>query len=276
VSEGDKLPFWRKENPIAWGIGLTVTLAATVVVLAILPGPELGPRYREFSDLPSNAIGDTLAGIFAPLAFIWIVVTVFLQSLELAEQRKELALTRIELQLAREAQEAQLKVMQKQADIFDDEKRRRDQLESGRVLEELLKDCLALIYRTRNISWREPHELDTSADSFGRTASLHSTAIYKGKLDEHSLMGMAKSLRDRHKSLRAFALSGTLRDKPVRPEAIKQAGLSLIEIDDLFNFFDKPTQIRVKRWNVRELAEVLFELYHDDTLWNPVSTEAIL
>lgn len=140
MSEKPTLSFWRASNPIAWGAGLTIALALTVTVLAILPGPEGLRRYSEFSQLPSNAIGDTLAGIFAPLAFIWIVVTVFLQSMELAEQRKELELTRNELQLAREAQEAQLGVMQKQAEIFEDEKQQRVWDRAEKVLDGLLVD----------------------------------------------------------------------------------------------------------------------------------------
>lgn len=39
----------------------------------------------------ANEWGDFLAGSFSPLAFIWLVVAVFLQSMELKEQRVELA-----------------------------------------------------------------------------------------------------------------------------------------------------------------------------------------
>ena len=109
----EEVSFWRMNNPVLWGLILTIVLAMVVFILAINKGPNGVPRLREFINLPSNAVGDTLAGIFAPLALIWIVVTVFLQSQELAEQRKELKLTRAELRLAREAQEKQLEVMQR-------------------------------------------------------------------------------------------------------------------------------------------------------------------
>ncbi|WP_395540682.1 putative phage abortive infection protein [Neotabrizicola sp. sgz301269] len=46
-----------------------------------------------FLDSPPNEIGDTLAGFAGALAFIWIVVTVWLQSHELSEQRKEITTT---------------------------------------------------------------------------------------------------------------------------------------------------------------------------------------
>jgi hypothetical protein len=42
--------------------------------------------------MPLGEIGDPLAGIFAPLAFLWLVAAVLVQSQELQEQRKELKL----------------------------------------------------------------------------------------------------------------------------------------------------------------------------------------
>lgn len=136
-------------NPITWGIFLTFLLGCLVVYLGFMLGTDGKPRYVEFLNGQPNTIGDTLAGIFAPLAFIWIVVTVFLQSHELREQRKELSFSREELKLAREAQEAQLQVMQKQADIFADEKRRRDQAVAHHYVESLLT-FLADILSDRN------------------------------------------------------------------------------------------------------------------------------
>ena len=148
MSEEATQRFWRANNPILWGFLFTLGLAAIVLVLTTQIGSDDLFRYQEFSKLPSNAVGDTLAGIFAPLAFIWIVVTVFLQGQELSEQRKELSLTREELRLAREAQEKQLAVMEAQASIFEDEKLRRDQEEEKRTfdlkLQYLARDLLPL------------------------------------------------------------------------------------------------------------------------------------
>ena len=59
-----------------------------------------------------NNLGDLLSGLFAPVAFIWLVVAVIIQSKELAAQREELALTRTEMQDSRA-------VMQKQADAAE-------------------------------------------------------------------------------------------------------------------------------------------------------------
>ncbi|MEP1443259.1 MAG: hypothetical protein ABJK39_09650 [Hyphomicrobiales bacterium] len=44
-----------------------------------------------------NELGDFLAGAFAPVAFLWLVAAVFIQSRELAAQRQELKFTRKEV-----------------------------------------------------------------------------------------------------------------------------------------------------------------------------------
>lgn len=72
----------------------------------------------------SNEIGDFLAGVFAPLAFLWLVVTVLIQSAALKKQSDELELTRAEqvlirneLKLTRAATEAQLEETRKNLDL---------------------------------------------------------------------------------------------------------------------------------------------------------------
>jgi hypothetical protein len=175
VSE-KKPKFLTYTNPVVWGLGLTVSLGVLVLFLGAQHSPDGRTRYLEFLSSPPNAIGDTLAGIFAPLAFIWIVVTVFLQSHELSEQRKELSLTRDELKLAREAQEHQLKVMQKQADIFESEKRQRDQYEAREVVEALLKKTFDYIIEIRDeVAW----------DILERHPDGTSSLGYKKLFDEH-------------------------------------------------------------------------------------------
>lgn len=54
-----------------------------------------------------NSLGDFLSGIFAPLAFFWLVVSVKTQSKELAAQREELTMTRQEFVDNREVMEKQ-------------------------------------------------------------------------------------------------------------------------------------------------------------------------
>lgn len=64
--------------------------------------------------LEPNALGDTFAGAFAPVAFVWLVAAVMLQRNELAAQRQELGLTREEYKLTRQEVAAQREAMQEQ------------------------------------------------------------------------------------------------------------------------------------------------------------------
>lgn len=78
-------------------LGLALTIVWVLFGLAVL-----GTRYAEWlplfgaddKHLALNAIGDTLAGFFAPLAFLWLFIATWLQRQELSLQRKELADTR--------------------------------------------------------------------------------------------------------------------------------------------------------------------------------------
>lgn len=65
--------------------------------------------------LKLNKFGDFFAGAFAPLAFLWVVVAVFIQAEELKAQREELTETRKEVALATEEQIQHRKVLTEQA-----------------------------------------------------------------------------------------------------------------------------------------------------------------
>jgi hypothetical protein len=62
-----------------------------------------------------NNFGDTLAGVFAPLAFLWLVIATLLQRRELELQREELKLARMENREAREIYKQQQKEMKETA-----------------------------------------------------------------------------------------------------------------------------------------------------------------
>lgn len=90
--------FWRGNNPIAWGLTLSFIVVALFVFLALRQGAHGTSGFHEFLNSPPNAMGDTLAGFAGTLAFIWIVVTVWLQSSELAEQREQISLQTFEFE----------------------------------------------------------------------------------------------------------------------------------------------------------------------------------
>jgi hypothetical protein len=71
-----------------------------------LPHPDPNVRVLTLSEM-----GDVLAGISAPLAFLWLFVATWLQRQELALQRKELVSTRVELQRAADESHKQTDLM---------------------------------------------------------------------------------------------------------------------------------------------------------------------
>ena len=77
-------------------------LLLSAYILLLPEACDLNGTSMVVQCLDPNELGDFLAGFFAPLAFIWVAYAVIIQSHALAEQREELKLTRIELELARQ------------------------------------------------------------------------------------------------------------------------------------------------------------------------------
>lgn len=77
---------WLRKNK-AWTFLLAVT-ATYLVWIVWLRGPDVLWRFLSLvADL--NSVGDFLAGVFAPLAFIWLAAAVVTQRQELAEARQQ-------------------------------------------------------------------------------------------------------------------------------------------------------------------------------------------
>ncbi len=94
-------------NPITWGVFLSLIVLVFALTLSIRVGDNGIPGYQDFLSSKPNEMGDTLAGLAGTLAFIWIVVTVWLQSNELSEQREQLKLQTIEFRETNDALAAQ-------------------------------------------------------------------------------------------------------------------------------------------------------------------------
>lgn len=111
--------------PAAVRLAIWITVAWLVVLGSIVAASQPCPpeamaaaifRVPYLSCRPLNEIGDFLAGVFAPLAFLWLVVTVLVQAQELREQRKEVRLSRKEFELNRLVAEETRKEIAAQAE----------------------------------------------------------------------------------------------------------------------------------------------------------------
>jgi hypothetical protein len=96
--------------PFIAGMILSAILLGAFGALYFVPG-----KSNEWLQNLGN-LGQLVSGVFAPLAFVWVVVAVILQSRELKLQREELMLTREELKNTREVFELQKKEMKRAAD----------------------------------------------------------------------------------------------------------------------------------------------------------------
>lgn len=95
--------------------------------------------------VPLNEWGDFVAGASAPLAFLWLVVAVFVQAKELAAQRSELHLTRIEFRRNRKLMALQADETRKQAKFIGTQTEiltRQAEIEEAALLEASLEDNL--------------------------------------------------------------------------------------------------------------------------------------
>jgi hypothetical protein len=80
-------------------LGLRITAAILVVATTL---SLWGAGGTSIWGLPLNEIGDFLAGVAAPIAFLWLVLGYMQQADQLELQRRELALQRQELKLQRQ------------------------------------------------------------------------------------------------------------------------------------------------------------------------------
>jgi hypothetical protein len=110
---------------VIWG-GAIATALWFIALAALLAGSQRcadaasgwwGAQF--LSCRSANELGDFLAGAFAPVAFLWLVMAVFLQRSELGLQRKELKEARAVATKGAEAANSQAKAAEAQAKLLE-------------------------------------------------------------------------------------------------------------------------------------------------------------
>lgn len=86
-------------------------LTAIYLVLVAIALWWQGQTVATFKEMAPNELGDFLAGVFAPIAFLWLVAAVLIQ-------RRELELTRIEFEMNRTVTEKQATEAERQAQFI--------------------------------------------------------------------------------------------------------------------------------------------------------------
>ena len=131
----------REPTDTGWVLTIGIIWLVSWIAYPIRDG-QTQSKLTEFLTLRTSEMGDTLAGIFSALAFVWIMVTVFMQSRELREQRVEFKQQRLVTQdMAR--------AMTAQAAVFEDEQRFRAENRHKAIFDEtqvMLVAQMSLLY----------------------------------------------------------------------------------------------------------------------------------
>jgi hypothetical protein len=161
---------------ISWIVGFF--LLSGITIAGILDG-----RFDSFYKLDLNAKGDFLAGLFAPVAFLWLIIGSFQQQQEIAMQRDELRLQREEMKQMVEAQKAQADAVQANTNHAA--------MQTFLMLEKSLLEGLRWNLRKFFINVEHRH-FDSRFDYSEINYKMMTEAAYKGEL--FGLMSCIKEL----------------------------------------------------------------------------------
>jgi hypothetical protein len=125
--EDDKLRHAKGASKVIWTATIVSVLWAVLALWMFAGAAPCAEKMKlVFQCLKANERGDMLAGVFAPLALVWLVATVIIQSTELKEQRNEL----IE---GRKVNQAQASFIGEQTSYLKDERESAKRLERDAV-----------------------------------------------------------------------------------------------------------------------------------------------
>lgn len=272
-----RVGFFRLENPIMWACAATLSFSALIVWFGLaptcngdlFPSGECPAKWRHLYAAPPNEVGDTLAGLAGVLAFIWLIATVLLQSVELGEQRRVLAMQKEEMEEQRKATQDMARSMAAQAQIFEDQKLERDEKRSKDALVSLIS---SIATQAREIKSNEENW------QFGIVPSNDTDFVFFGNLsfgpfDEIDTSNDETYVREICRGV-ADLLSKFENSKQVlelRPKSASYLELQRLfelaqEIETSLSFGDK---LLFEKLKLKQSNSVLSELLRRD-VWEPL------
>ncbi len=157
-----------KRSPII-AVALLVTAAFLGLFGWLLNGTGTCPDgwwlWHRVSCLEPNALGDTFAGAFAPVAFVWLVAAVLLQRNELAAQRQELREARVVSTQQVEEAKKNVLLIAEQTELLRSDRERVEQREADEDIDEMISILVANLRNNVNRTYIT-EQLGTE-DAFG-------------------------------------------------------------------------------------------------------------
>jgi hypothetical protein len=266
-------------TPITVGLVLTAIVLILSGIMAVQRRCSLNAssvlecrsNLAWFLDSPPNEIGDTLAGFAGALAFICIVVTVWLQSHELSEQREELKLTRDELKGQRRAAEEMAEAAKAHAELIKLELEYRHQDDVVRSIEKLLlrADDLGTVFQQTRHWWekRAYTKLVNGVEEEGMVDDPVGLPI--GNLS--SLVGH-RNMKRGVKQFLEHLKSGEIFPRDGRKSGLRSNLQNLIEkIEEAATLSEKLSGSRLEWYKEFEFDRTITVLRHlyDADLWDP-------
>lgn len=204
--------------------GLTVSSKLTIIIATLVTVFWLVIScYFLAARFPCNSVilvscitktsdwGDFFAGAFSPLAFVWLVVAVILQSMELKAQRHELALTRCEFRQTRAVAEAQAEESKRQAEFIGEQTAMLREQQSQAMRNDALEQFNASIevLAARIINYDHCWDFTQNGEAFVRFRLRQ----YADHSDRRIIIGASQELRSalREASKKASGSVGSLK-----------------------------------------------------------------
>lgn len=262
----------RTPKPVIWGWVLTGGVLLFGGVLGFIPtcdsAGDCQSKFAAFWSAPPNEIGDTLAGFAGALAFVWIIVTVMLQSKELKAQREELRLTRSEMEQQREATQDMARSMALQADIFEQEKLDRQMLRADEDLNGLLED-LFLAFRRNGIAsliwFTEPENHETPWR--GRAGTSLVSGFSQADFSDSALIHWSRQIPEQLERLESLLSEGSFVELPSDKSCVHDLLHRVGKILQITPSASLAMRVRLERIPLRQLELALQRLMQIDGLW---------
>ncbi|MCA2374539.1 hypothetical protein ATU3B_23200 [Agrobacterium genomosp. 3 str. CIP 111-78] len=213
-----------------------------------------------------NELGDALAGAFAPVAFIWLAGTVFIQSQELQAQRQELNETQDVMRQQLEVATMQVTETKASTDLFNEQTQilRKQQIQRDMEMAdaefdsavaamlEVFSNKISVLYLSATVVYRSPNPEQDVA--FG-----NATRIIHPSFPATDGLHWLKNTRQRQFLTGNFRLPLGSMCATIRHASASLLSEWPVESDQVFNFTDLEVCEQGLR-DMRDLAEHINEL----------------